>query len=109
VLGTLAAGLPRFWAVRLKAKSQTRDETTTDSTTRQLNRITVKGDVALENWAEIFRCFVSPTARMGLKGQRLGIDFELYTPDGKPFDMSDPAVKALEESARQLGLDFRAT
>jgi hypothetical protein len=43
---------------------------------------------------------------MGLKRLRLGIDFELQAPDGKPLDVNDPAVKAMKESARQLGVDI---
>jgi hypothetical protein len=42
---------------------------------------------------------------MNLKRLRLGIDFELEPPDDKPLDANDPAVKAMKESARQLGVD----
>ncbi len=75
--------------------------------TKTVTKITIKGDVALENWAELFRCFVNPAARMGLKRLRLGIDFELLTQDGQPLDENDPRLKAMIESARQLGLDLK--
>ena len=42
---------------------------------------------------------------MGLKRLRLGIDFELEALDAKPLDVNDPAVKAMKESARQLGVN----
>jgi len=83
------------------------DRTTTTTPTTQISRITVKGNVSMENWSEIFRCFISPAARdMNLKKLRLGIDFEMDTQDGALMDESDPKVKAMEESARYLGLDF---
>jgi hypothetical protein len=66
--------------------------------------ITIKGDVALESWTDIFRCFVSPAAHMNLKRLRLGIDFEMETQDGQPLDEHDPTLKAMKESAKQLGL-----
>ena len=44
---------------------------------------------------------------MNLKKLRLGIDFEMEIQDGVSLDESDPKLKAMEESARQLGLDFK--
>ncbi len=41
---------------------------------------------------------------MGFKRLRLGIDFELLTQDGQPLDENDPRLKAMTESAWQLGL-----
>ncbi len=70
-----------------------------------IRKLTITGTVSVDNWAEIFRCFVAPAVRMGLKRLRLGIDFELQAPEEKPLDANDPAVKAMKESARQLGVD----
>lgn len=82
--------------------------TTSDvpDTSREIKRIRISGAVDLESWADIFRCFVSPAARMHLKRMRLGIDFELETHEGQPLDENDSAVKAMRESARQLGVDL---
>jgi hypothetical protein len=77
----------------------------TQPASNPIRRLRIKGIVDLSNWADIFRSFVSPAARMNLKRLRLGIDFELEPPDDKPLDANDPAVKAMKESARQLGVD----
>jgi len=71
---------------------------------RQTRRITIAGEVPLDSWSDVFRSFVSPAARMGLKKLRLGIDFELVTQDDQPLDENSPALKAMKEAARQLGL-----
>ncbi len=72
---------------------------------KPIRRLRIKGNIDLSNWADVFRSFVSPAARMGLKRLRLSIDFELEPPEDKPLDANDPAVKAMKESARQLGVD----
>lgn len=72
---------------------------------KPIRKLRIKGNIDLSNWADVFRSFVSPAARMGLKRLRLGIDFELEPPADKPLDANDPAVKAMKESARQLGVD----
>jgi hypothetical protein len=69
-----------------------------------VHRVTVKGNVALESWTDIFRSFISPGTRLNLKSFRLGIDFEMVTQDDQPLDENDPALKTMQESARQLGL-----
>jgi hypothetical protein len=77
---------------------------TTEVTGRQVRRIAIKGDVPAESWSDVFRAFVVPGARMNLKVLKLGINFEMETQDSQPLDESDPALKAIEEAARQLGL-----
>ena len=73
--------------------------------TKPIRKLRIKGNIDLSNWADVFRSFISPAARMGLKRLRLGIDFELEPPEDKPLDTNDPAVKAMKELARQLGVD----
>ena len=70
------------------------------------NRITIKGSVPAESWADVFRCFVSQGVRLIPKKLKLGIDFELLFADGQNVKADDPAVKAMEEAARQLGLEM---
>jgi len=36
----------------------------------------------------------------------LGIHFEMEVPEGQALDPNDPALKAMKEAARQLGLMF---
>jgi hypothetical protein len=76
------------------------------SPVEQIRRIRITGDVPLDSWADVFRSFVSPAARMKLKKMTLGIDFELQCQDDQLLTPDDQSVKGMKESARQLGLDM---
>jgi hypothetical protein len=69
--------------------------------------ISITGVVPLESWTEVFRCFVGPAARLGLKSLELGIAFKLVAQDGHPLDSDNPTLKAMREAARQLGVQLR--
>jgi hypothetical protein len=71
-----------------------------------VRRFVVRGNVPVENWGELFRCFVGPAARMNLKKLGLGVHFEMELPEGRALRENDPALKAMKEAARQLGLTF---
>jgi Protein of unknown function (DUF499) len=73
----------------------------------KITTIRISGGVPVENWADIFRSFVSPAARMDLQELKLGIEFVLVAKPEKPLDADHPTVKALVESARQLGLHLK--
>ncbi len=73
---------------------------------RLVRRVTIRGTVPSESWSDIFRSFVNPAVRMQLAGLKLGIKFELEANQSAPLDPEDPALKAMRESARQLGLDI---
>lgn len=73
---------------------------------KTIRRITITGNVPVESWADLFRSFVNPAARMGLKRLRLGIAFELEPSSEQPLDENDSKLKAMQEAARQLGLEF---
>jgi hypothetical protein len=73
---------------------------------RPVRRVTIRGTVPSESWSDIFRSFVNPAVRMQLAGLKLGINFELEANQSAPLDPEDPALKAMKESARQLGLDI---
>ena len=75
-----------------------------DSDGKKIRHIKISGQVPMESWAELFRCFVGPAGRMALKQLRLGVDIEMATQEGQPLDKNDPKLKAMKESARQLGL-----
>lgn len=111
-----SAGKPENTAMLPTTTGDPQTPPTTDTskrTTGKLNqpeaklirKLWIKGNIDLSNWAEVFRSFVLPATRMGLKRLRLSIDFELEPPEDKPLDANDPAVKAIKESARQLGVD----
>jgi hypothetical protein len=69
-------------------------------------QIRIQGSVPLGSWAEIFRCFVNPAARMNLKRLNLGIRFEMEAGPDAPLSPDHPAIKAMQEAARQLGLSL---
>jgi hypothetical protein len=43
---------------------------------------------------------------MNLKKLHLGVQFEMELPQGQALGEHDPALKAMKEAARQLGLTF---
>jgi hypothetical protein len=80
---------------------------TTATLGRQIKAIRISGDVPIENWPDLFRSFVSPSARMDLQQFKIRVEFVLIAKPEKPLDADHPTVKALVESARQLGLNLR--
>jgi hypothetical protein len=75
---------------------------------RTIRRINIAGDVPVEHWTDLFTCFVNPGVMMRPKKLRIGVQFDIELPDEQGVDQNDPAFKSLQESARQLGLDFEA-
>ena len=69
-----------------------------------VRRIIIRGNVPPESWSDVFRSFVNPAVRMQLRALKLGIEFELEANPSAPLSPDDPALKAMRESARQLGL-----
>lgn len=80
-------------------------ETTIDG--KKIKKIIIKGDIPLEEWSQIFRSFVQPSTQMNLKKQKLNIEFEFEANQNSPLSAEDNKVKAMKESAKQLGLEFR--
>jgi hypothetical protein len=86
-----------------------RPEATADeeeAAAKAVRAVSISGNVALENWTEVFRCFISPASRLSLKSLKLGIGFKLETQDGQPLDPDHPTLKAMREAAKQLGLQL---
>jgi hypothetical protein len=81
--------------------------TTTTDRGKFIQRIQTKGNISLDNWAEVFRCFIAPAVRINLKRLRLGIDFDLESHADHGLDENDPASKAMKEAARQLGVELK--
>ncbi len=75
-------------------------------TPKMVQAVNISGTVPLESWTEVFRCFVGPAARLGLKSLQLGIAFKLVAQDGQPLDPENPTLKAMREAARQLGIQI---
>lgn len=72
-----------------------------------IQRFVVQGDVPVESWTELFRCFVGPAAKMKLTKLRLGVQFEMILPENGALSENNPAFKAMQESAIQLGLTLK--
>lgn len=72
-----------------------------------VRRFVVQGEVPVENWAELFRCFVVPATKMNLKKLGLGVHFEMVLPEDSALNENDPKFKAMQESATQLGLTLK--
>jgi len=73
---------------------------------RMVKRFSIRGAVPLEDYPELFRCFVHPAAQMKLKKLHLGIQFEMEVLEGHELDPNDSILKSMQEAARQLGLKF---
>ena len=96
--------------------SNGRTETTAVSRSRQIETVetigsagtvrsfVIRGEVPVESWAELFRCFIAPAARMELKRLGLGVEFDFVLPEGAAMHENDSALTAMKEAARQLGL-----
>ncbi len=69
-----------------------------------VSRMDISGDVPLENWNQIFSSFIYPSNQMNLKKQKLSIRFEFEAGSSSPLTPDDNRVKAMQESAKQLGL-----
>ena len=83
----------------------TPDQETSDK--RMVRRFVVQGEVPVESWAELFRCFVGPAANMHLKELGLGVRFEMALHDDRAMSEDHAALKAMTEAARQLGLKLQ--
>ena len=81
------------------------DKETSDR--RTVRRFVVEGEVPVESWGELFRCFVGPAVRMRLKKLGLGVRFEMALPDDGALSEDDAALKAMREAARQLGIKLQ--
>lgn len=72
-----------------------------------VRRVVIQGEVPVENWGELFRCFIGPVVRMNLKKLGLGIQFEIVLSEESALNEDDSVLKAMKESARQLGLTLK--
>jgi hypothetical protein len=71
-----------------------------------LRSVQIRDNVPLESWTDLFRCLISPAARLKLKSLQLGIDIKLLARDDQPLDANDATLKAMREAAQQLGLEI---
>src|SRR5205823_6746811 len=69
--------------------------TTTGKPAQTVKGVCIAGNVPLESWVELFRCFVNPASKLGLKALQLGVEFKLVAHDGQPLDPDHPTMKAM--------------
>ena len=100
-------GEPRKETTEVKETPTTTDEKKpTPKEVQKVLRFTVSGSVPVENYADLFRCFINHAMSMHLK-IKPNVHFEVEVPNGKQLDVNDSALKAMQEAARQLGLSFK--
>jgi hypothetical protein len=72
--------------------------------TSQLMSMNISGEVRSQDFTQLFQSFLYPMNQKGLKPKiRVTIEAEV---GGIPLRENDPEVKAMMESARQLGISF---
>lgn len=76
-----------------------------DSTpeTKTYKKVTISGQVPLENYAQLFTSFVQTLRNNNLK---IEIKFTAKTTSANPLTENSATIKSIKESASQLGLDF---
>ena len=71
--------------------------------TKTYKKVTISGQVPLENYAQLFTSFVQTLRNNNLKVE---IKFSASTTVANPLTDNSPTVKSIKESASQLGLLF---
>lgn len=73
---------------------------------KALRSITVSGNVPIEQYNELFRCFVGPFAPHGNKVD-ISFTFKIHSTDSNVLSESMQQYKLAKEAAKQLGLSFQ--
>ena len=68
-------------------------------------KLTISGQIPLENYAQLFTSFVQTIRNNNLK---IEIKFTAKNTSANPLTENSATVKSVKESASQLGLDFEA-
>ena len=71
--------------------------------TKTYKKVTISGQVPLENYAQLFTSFVQTLRNNNLK---IEIKFTAKTTGGNPLTENSATIKSVKESASQLGLEF---
>lgn len=78
------------------------DSATSDSATTY-KKVTISGDIPMENWAQLFPSFVQILSKNKLQ---ISVKFIAKTTDLSPLTSTSQLYKSIKESASQLGLDL---
>ena len=72
---------------------------------KEYKKVTISGQIPLENYAQLFTSFVQTLRRNNLK---IEIKFTAKTNEANPLTENSATVRSVKESASQLGLAFEA-
>lgn len=75
---------------------------------RTFAAIVVSGKIPLENYSELFSCFIAPFSATGNKVE-IEVSFKINSSESNPLTESSPQYKNAKEAAKQLGLAFSET
>jgi predicted AAA+ superfamily ATPase len=79
---------------------------TSEPMARDMKSITVSGKVAIEQFHELFACFIAPFSLSGNKVD-ISVSFKINSNEANTLNESKPQYKSAKEAAKQLGLDFQ--
>jgi len=71
--------------------------------TKTYRKVTISGEVPLENYSQLFSSFINTLKNNNLK---IEIKFTAKNTGGNPLTENSAIIKSVKESASQLGLDF---
>ena len=72
-------------------------------TTKTYKKITISGQIPLENYSQLFTSFVQVLRNNNLK---IEFKFTAKTTEANPLNENSATIKSVKESTSQLGLDF---
>lgn len=72
---------------------------------KDLRSITVSGKIAIEQFHELFACFIAPFSLSGNKVE-INVSFKINSNEANTLNESKPQYKSAKEAAKQLGLRF---
>ncbi len=85
-------------------KKETDKKPLTGEPPSSVQSVNISGTIPMESWVDLFRCFINPASKLGLKTMQLGFNFKLVAQDGQRLDQGNATLKAMREAARQLGI-----
>ncbi len=70
---------------------------------KRFKSLTISGKIPVENWTELFRCFIAPFTQSGNKVE-IEVKFQIHSSEASPLDENKQQYKSAKEAAKQLGM-----
>ena len=83
--------------------SATTNVNTPQDVVKTYKKVTISGNIPLENYSQLFTSFINTLKNNNLK---IEIKFTAKSTDSLPLTENSATIKSVKESASQLGLDF---